>query len=419
MLDLIKVGSTAVVVCCTLLVAATPASATPGDDATIVAASYDAASADAPPSGRVTTKSVTCPAGQRVVGGGNGPAGVVNPFYLSLPLSSPLDEGGTAAGTNTGEIARIWSASVKNVYPTPLTPYPERVFANCSANSDAVIEATTGSLNSLATGTFMSTCPAGSRAVGGGFASLSGSTNFLQRESNPVDETGLTGETFTNEIARSWSVTVTNGGGSTAAFSVFALCSQASDATLVVDSFLAAATGESAVTVDCPAGKRVLGGGIGTDTAFGPYLTASAPVSAAGTTAATNTGDIARGWLGSAFNSGGPTARYEVFALCASDPGTGPGPDTTPPATSIDKHPKKSGKKRKATFSFSSSESGGSFECKLDKGAFAPCTSPFKKKVKAGRKPKVHHFSVVAIDAAGNRDATPATYAWKVKKKPK
>jgi hypothetical protein len=91
--------------------------------------------------------------------------------------------------------------------------------------------------------------------------------------------------------------------------------------------------------------------------------------------------------------------------------------DTTAPETAIKKHPKKSGKKRKATFSFSSSESGGSFECKLDKAALTPCTSPFKKKVKAGRKPKTHHFTVVAIDAAGNRDGTPASFTWKVKKK--
>ena len=66
-------------------------------------------------------------------------------------------------------------------------------------------------------------------------------------------------------------------------------------------------------------------------------------------------------------------------------------------------------------FEFSSNEPGGSFECKLDKAAPAACTSPFKHKVKAGR--RAHNFSVVAIDAAGNRDATPATYSWKVKRK--
>ena len=53
-----------------------------------------------------------------------------------------------------------------------------------------------------------------------------------------------------------------------------------------------------------------------------------------------------------------------------------------------------------------------SFECKLDKGAFAPCTSPKTYKVKPGK----HTFSVEALSAAGT-DPTPATFSFKVKKK--
>ena len=52
------------------------------------------------------------------------------------------------------------------------------------------------------------------------------------------------------------------------------------------------------------------------------------------------------------------------------------------------------------------------FQCKLDKGAFAPCTSPKTYKVKPGR----HTFSVEAVAPAGT-DATPATFSFKVKKK--
>ena len=89
--------------------------------------------------------------------------------------------------------------------------------------------------------------------------------------------------------------------------------------------------------------------------------------------------------------------------------------DTTAPKTEITRHPKVRTKKRKAVFEFSSSEPGGSFECTIDKGAPSACTSPLPVKVKARRKP--HSFSVVAVDAAGNRDATPATYGWKVKRK--
>ena len=89
--------------------------------------------------------------------------------------------------------------------------------------------------------------------------------------------------------------------------------------------------------------------------------------------------------------------------------------DTTAPETEITKHPKARTTKRKAAFEFSSSEAGGTFECTIDNDRPAECISPFPVKVKARRKP--HTFSVVAVDAAGNRDATPATYGWKVKHK--
>ncbi len=94
--------------------------------------------------------------------------------------------------------------------------------------------------------------------------------------------------------------------------------------------------------------------------------------------------------------------------------GGGGGADVTAPETTITKHPKKKGTKRKAKFKFESSEDGSSFECKLDKKPYKPCTSPYKKKVKLAK----HKFRVRATDAAGNTDGSPAKFKFKVKPKP-
>jgi hypothetical protein len=89
----------------------------------------------------------------------------------------------------------------------------------------------------------------------------------------------------------------------------------------------------------------------------------------------------------------------------------GAAPDTTPPDTTIGSGPSGTTSSTSASFSFSSTESPSSFECKLDSGTFAVCTSPQAySSLSAG----AHTFSVRATDAAGNVDPSPATRAWTV-----
>ncbi len=66
---------------------------------------------------------------------------------------------------------------------------------------------------------------------------------------------------------------------------------------------------------------------------------------------------------------------------------------------------------KSATFSFSASEAGGTFECRLDGGAWRGCSSPTSY---GGLKHGNHSFRVRAIDAAGNRDATPALRSFSI-----
>ncbi|MDX6726126.1 MAG: large repetitive protein, partial [Baekduia sp.] len=80
-------------------------------------------------------------------------------------------------------------------------------------------------------------------------------------------------------------------------------------------------------------------------------------------------------------------------------------PDTTIDGTPAD--PSGAG----ATFAFSASEPGATLECALDTAAFAPCTSPVSP---GGLVDGAHTVRVRATDAAGNTDASPASFTWTV-----
>jgi hypothetical protein len=96
--------------------------------------------------------------------------------------------------------------------------------------------------------------------------------------------------------------------------------------------------------------------------------------------------------------------------------GTTPPPgDETPPSTTISSGPSGSTTSTNATFAFASNEAGSTFECKLDSGSFASCTSP---KTYNGLATGQHSFSVRATDAAGNVDDSPATATWTIAGQP-
>jgi hypothetical protein len=79
--------------------------------------------------------------------------------------------------------------------------------------------------------------------------------------------------------------------------------------------------------------------------------------------------------------------------------------DSKPPNTSITSTTI-SHTKHRAVFSFSSTETGSTFQCRLDGQPFGACASP---KGYSGLGAGQHTFRVRAIDRAGNVDSTPAT----------
>ena len=80
--------------------------------------------------------------------------------------------------------------------------------------------------------------------------------------------------------------------------------------------------------------------------------------------------------------------------------------DTAPPETTITGGPSGTIYTPPATFSFTSSKPNSTFECRLDAGAWAPCTSP---KSYTSFSAGTHTFAVRAIDINGIVDPTPAT----------
>ncbi len=84
--------------------------------------------------------------------------------------------------------------------------------------------------------------------------------------------------------------------------------------------------------------------------------------------------------------------------------------DLTPPTTTITTAPSGAVSSTTANIAFTSNEAG-SFQCSLEGGAFATCSSPSVQTLLAQGS---HSFAVRAVDVAGNTDATPATASWTV-----
>jgi hypothetical protein len=87
-----------------------------------------------------------------------------------------------------------------------------------------------------------------------------------------------------------------------------------------------------------------------------------------------------------------------------------------PPRTFIRSHPSKLIRTHARTvavaFRFGSNEPGVTFACRIDGGLFRPCPERLVRRFGAGP----HTLRVVALDASGNGDRTPAVYRFRVKR---
>jgi len=112
-------------------------------------------------------------------------------------------------------------------------------------------------------------------------------------------------------------------------------------------------------------------------------------------------------------------AAAAVGTAAAGPPAAGGSPNPTPPSppapggpeTTITGGPAGTTVATAASFSFASSESGSTFQCRLDAGSWGPCTSPDSYNSLAVGS---HRFEVRATDASGATDASPAARTWRI-----
>jgi hypothetical protein len=107
-------------------------------------------------------------------------------------------------------------------------------------------------------------------------------------------------------------------------------------------------------------------------------------------------------------NSVAPTEHACTSGGGGGDQGGGGG---NAPQTFLKHKPSHRTHDRTPTFRFAAGEPGATFQCKLDRGRFRACRSPFTtKRLRLGR----HTFAVRARDDSGQLDPTPASYSFKV-----
>jgi hypothetical protein len=111
--------------------------------------------------------------------------------------------------------------------------------------------------------------------------------------------------------------------------------------------------------------------------------------------------------------SAGPTPTVTPGPSAVPTPTVTPAPDAAAPRTSLRKA-RVDQARRKATFSFASSEPGSRFVCKLDNRRFKSCASPKTyKRLASG----AHTFRVKARDRAGNVDASPVVKRFRIRRR--
>jgi hypothetical protein len=299
-----------------LAMPAPPSLAAPGSDTTIVSSTFILGAESS--AGQV----FGCSPG-RALGGGVS-SGPTSGAVAEPQVNGPLGPSGTSGGTSTGQVPGSWFISTRNSDST--FDNDVVLYALCSQNSDAVVEAGAPTLlTALQAFSFLVPCPSGTRAIGGGIGTTAGTPASRILLTAPIDETGSTVTTTDGDIPVSWFTRVQNNNDASRTYIPFAVCSPASDAVIeVTDVNIPNGDLDGAVAA-CPPGRRAVSGGVGhLGGIVQNELRSSHPVDETLTVAGTQSGDVARGWRADVVNATGSPLVHRVMAVCVSDPPAAP-----------------------------------------------------------------------------------------------
>jgi hypothetical protein len=254
-----------------------------------------------------------CTGKQRATGGGVFPTDA--PQSDLVEASGPLNAGETTLGTNDGDLAKYWYAAVAQ--PELSVTLNERVFALCTRQTDAQIQANNFTVPQAQRGDATVRCPGTQRALGGGVVESGPAANIYIQTSGPLTKSGDASTIGDGDVARRWYASVQNHTENDVLLKVFAICSVHSRAKMQVASVTVPQNQRSGGNPQCDPGEHVVGGGVVSEepAETGMYLEGSGPARAGGFVA--DDGEVAIGWDASMTNFSGTTAlHYKVVAIC-------------------------------------------------------------------------------------------------------
>ena len=246
-------------------------------------------------------KYVKVSSGAFTVGAGAQASGTVTCPGKTVPYGGGVFVSTTALSANINTsipLSNGWRGDVNNASIASTT---FEIIAVCAKRNAAwhIVSGTAAAVPASSQTSTSVGCPAGTKVLGGGGFSNSGSTSVNLNSSIPVKSGSGKSATY------AWRVDENNASANQVSEIAYAVCGRAAGYKIVTGALGTVAAGtQTSASVSCPAGKAPLGGGL--------FSTSGALTVNTNTTYATTTG-----WIGYENNANVSDSQIQAYAVCA------------------------------------------------------------------------------------------------------